>query len=1115
MTNNNVSIHNSKYFNNCENNNELNSENQQEKNYPIQLYQLIAYFNFQIKLNKELLEETDSNKNFNNNIKLCLIDNSWLQKWKEEVRYFDIKKEYDNKQLYRELKISDYKWIKLFINYDEVQIESNPFDNKAIFNDNYEINPLADFEIVDDNCYKLFSTGCRNTKNLLMEKDFEIKIFKQKILIKLNENNYSLKFKDKLNNYGEILITFSEGNNNDKNDFLYSIMEKDINNINNIDIFLKENNITDNYGIKIINKTSIKKNEQQLNINNITNSNILREEQENSKNYVNKNNLNNNNVEKKTEDQKEKNIYEKRYNMVEQENKENKKEENENKKYNQESSISSNINEPVRNTQNTATKNEKVKTHTKSETFTNAERKSYYLFNNSDQIYNTYIVFNKPINKENKNINNGLNNSFNIFNENALNNMSQTKRLMNNDYKKTKSENILENNNQVLENNKNWNMSVNQNEEIKDFTNDNLKQFNLSGKDNTQKIFNNINNESSNSKENQKFINENILDNGNNNLNNINNNYNNQNNDYLNMGSNQINNAFIEQNNNSNCNYNNFQGNYFEQNNQNNQYINGQNFNNNQNCNIFIQQNFQNNFNQNNNEQNIQNNYNFYYNNNIQLSNQNNLNNNNESFNNMQGQINGNICQLNNVNNFQNNNCVQNSYMNQINNNNNCNNYKNNNNFNNENNINNNNNNFNNININNNNQNNILINNFINGNNIFLQNMQQQYLVINNLLNNNLNFINMKKNQNNNLNKNRPLYPHRTGLMNIMQTCYMNASIQCLSNISSFSNKLLKSLGSFDRQRQPLTYEYSNLLNQLIYSNAKYIEPKSFKSVIDELNPLFAGNHASDAKDLLFFIIDRLHQELIPPEDPQNVNHQNNQPNFLQLELDSQDENKTLKKFIKELNGKNSSIVSETFNGISRNTMLCFGCKRTKYSFQTFNIVNFILKKIRDDKIMSLGEYYDGIDIYDAFDSDKKEEIFVNENMIFCNFCHRLNSAKHQQLIYGLPSVLILVLNRGKNNQDFDEEFKFYETLDFTGKNYIINNNSYQRFFLCGIITHLGESGTSGHFIAYCRTNINDRFTCYNDTIISDASVSSAMKTNISYNDFEKKTPYILFYHHY
>ena len=110
--------------------------------------------------------------------------------------------------------------------------------------------------------------------------------------------------------------------------------------------------------------------------------------------------------------------------------------------------------------------------------------------------------------------------------------------------------------------------------------------------------------------------------------------------------------------------------------------------------------------------------------------------------------------------------------------------------------------------------------------------------------------------------------------------------------------------------------------------------------------------------------------------------------------------------------------------------------------------------------------------------------------------------------------VLIIVLNRGENNKYFNEEFEIYEKLDFNNRNLITNQDSYKKYYLCGVITLLGEID-DGHYIAYCRNDPNGQFICYNDSIVSDVSIEVATSSKKSDNDFEKKTPYILFYHHY
>ena len=119
-------------------------------------------------------------------------------------------------------------------------------------------------------------------------------------------------------------------------------------------------------------------------------------------------------------------------------------------------------------------------------------------------------------------------------------------------------------------------------------------------------------------------------------------------------------------------------------------------------------------------------------------------------------------------------------------------------------------------------------------------------------------------------------------------------------------------------------------------------------------------------------------------------------------------------------------------------------------------------------------------------------------------------------MIFSLPPVLIIVLNRGKNAQDFNEKFEFPEILNFIGTNYVTFEGSYKKYFLCGLISCIGGSTSNVHYISYSRNSMNDKFVMYNDTLVSEnIDIEEAMKYIISDNDNEKLTPYILFYHHF
>ena len=406
----------------------------------------------------------------------------------------------------------------------------------------------------------------------------------------------------------------------------------------------------------------------------------------------------------------------------------------------------------------------------------------------------------------------------------------------------------------------------------------------------------------------------------------------------------------------------------------------------------------------------------------------------------------------------------------------------------------------------NNQNNNFMANNYQQNFNNFNNYQIMMMLIYQNFLNN-LNYINNNNYQNNN--KSGKQYPHKSGLQNIGQTCYMNATIECLSNIKEVTDHLLNLNENFISKEKSLTLTYRNLLIELFRSGQKCIVPQVFKSVIGELNPLFQGFHAADSKDLVFFIIERLHLEL----NNENKNIQNIQKDFYMLELESRNEQLMLQNFFNDFKLKSNSIISETFYGITRSIMECKGCNIKKYSFQSFNMQIFQLKKLKEDKIFHY-QNYEKLNLIEGFVLQQIPENLNNENMIYCNNCKGLKDGIHQQNIYQLPKVLIVILNRGRNNADFNEEFDFPAILDLSKTNIALVQNSPRLFYLCGVITHLGESGSGGHFIAYCRNNQNDKFTYYNDSIVSEVSIETALSYKISNNENEKRTPYILFYHY-
>ena len=107
----------------------------------------------------------------------------------------------------------------------------------------------------------------------------------------------------------------------------------------------------------------------------------------------------------------------------------------------------------------------------------------------------------------------------------------------------------------------------------------------------------------------------------------------------------------------------------------------------------------------------------------------------------------------------------------------------------------------------------------------------------------------------------------KIGLGNIGATCYMNATLQCLSHTIKLANYFLNKKKEKKIKQKNFSREFLEIIKRLwleSYNNNKtYYEPYSFKKKISEMNPLFEGVQANDAKDLINFILLKKIQTII------------------------------------------------------------------------------------------------------------------------------------------------------------------------------------------------------------------------------------------------------------
>ena len=351
------------------------------------------------------------------------------------------------------------------------------------------------------------------------------------------------------------------------------------------------------------------------------------------------------------------------------------------------------------------------------------------------------------------------------------------------------------------------------------------------------------------------------------------------------------------------------------------------------------------------------------------------------------------------------------------------------------------------------------------------------------------------------------------GLQNVGATCYMNATLQCLIHIKELSEQLLSAFFfKYPRDNEnfaakhKLSNKYVNLLSQVFFptlngNSTKYYAPYEFKTIISEINPLFAGYAANDAKDLLQCILENLHQEL----------KQSTQM-FYDYIIDQKNEQMGMQYFFNSYITQNKSPINDYLYGINEIKTTCSICKITKYNFQSYNLLYFPLKEAKRVTVLEKKEKDKNFDeenyiltLEDCFAHNQHIDHFTGDNKMYCNECKKEADADYQTVLFTTPTILSIVLNRGRANKDFQEDFKFGVELDI--KEYIHNTAfKHGKYYLIGMVVHLGDSSLAGHFVAYCRLDKNSKWFLYNDAFVSEEEDIEAK--------FKENKPYILFYHY-
>ena len=152
---------------------------------------------------------------------------------------------------------------------------------------------------------------------------------------------------------------------------------------------------------------------------------------------------------------------------------------------------------------------------------------------------------------------------------------------------------------------------------------------------------------------------------------------------------------------------------------------------------------------------------------------------------------------------------------------------------------------------------------------------------------------------------------------------------------------------------------------------------------------------------------------------------------------------------------------------------------------------------------MQYQQNFNEVNLYDCFIYNQKIDCMQGENQMWCKNCKQNSPTQYMSCLYSSPIDLILILNRGKGNI-YNVKLNFEEIIDI-GNFVTVKKSKNLIYHLYAIVTHIGPSNMGGHFIAFCKSPIDNNWYKYNDAMVD--YVGDFYKDILNFG-----VPYILFY---
>jgi ubiquitin C-terminal hydrolase len=220
--------------------------------------------------------------------------------------------------------------------------------------------------------------------------------------------------------------------------------------------------------------------------------------------------------------------------------------------------------------------------------------------------------------------------------------------------------------------------------------------------------------------------------------------------------------------------------------------------------------------------------------------------------------------------------------------------------------------------------------------------------------------------------------------------------------------------------------------------------PKDFIKKLREDNEVFRAAIHHDAHEFLIYLLNSIADNLL---------RQQNLITKLQNVVDSiQAEKET----IPSNDSKPKTWVHELFEGIISSETKCLTCENINIRYEPFLDI-------------SLDIPHDYCSILACLQNFSSPELLSGRNKFWCDNCGGLQEAEKHLYISRTPRILALHLKRFKFVEELGQHVKLSHRVSFNFDLHI----SQRHYSLFGIIIHLGDTPTFGHYISLVKKSVH------------------------------------------